>query len=186
MDNKGYIMDRVCRDGNTFRIRDKHAEMVIYNRYQRPYGIVLLDKEDVDRVGQYKWCVDGHGYVMTHRLGRIKLHHFLIGKVEGMEIDHINNKPLDNRKVNLRHVTHAENMKNLIKTKLRSEEKMYSPKIREDLIPLLYQAAKRKRRTMTKLVDSILREWLEKGGESEEAQENKGVAVKEDTQAVPG
>ena len=34
---------------------------------------------------------------------------------------------------------------------------MYSPKISEDLIPQLYQLARRARRPMTKLVDDFLR-----------------------------
>jgi len=37
---------------------------------------------------------------------------------------------------------------------------MYSPKIREDLIPKLYQVAKEKGISMTKLVDEILRDAL--------------------------
>lgn len=37
---------------------------------------------------------------------------------------------------------------------------MYSPKISEDLIPILYVTAKSKKQPMTKLVDSILRQHL--------------------------
>lgn len=36
----------------------------------------------------------------------------------------------------------------------------YSPKIREDLIPVLYRMAKEKNQPMTKVVDQILREDL--------------------------
>jgi hypothetical protein len=58
-------------------------------------------------------------------------------------------------------------------------KKMYSPKIREDLIPLLYKAAKRKGLPMTKLVDKFIREGLnnllaqkmpDKGGEKDVAE----------------
>lgn len=38
---------------------------------------------------------------------------------------------------------------------------MYSPKIREDLIPKLYRIAKKKGVAMTELVDNIIREALE-------------------------
>jgi hypothetical protein len=34
---------------------------------------------------------------------------------------------------------------------------MYSPKIRDDLIPLLYRLARQEGKTMTRLVDEILR-----------------------------
>ena len=37
----------------------------------------------------------------------------------------------------------------------------YSPKIREDLIPVLYRLAKEEKRPMTKVVDQILREGLD-------------------------
>lgn len=38
---------------------------------------------------------------------------------------------------------------------------MYSPRIAEDLIPRLYQAAKAKKMPMTQVVDEILRQALE-------------------------
>lgn len=37
---------------------------------------------------------------------------------------------------------------------------MYSPKISEDLIPVLYVTAKTKKQPMTKLVDNIIRQYL--------------------------
>lgn len=37
---------------------------------------------------------------------------------------------------------------------------MYSPKIREDLIPVLYQMGKEQRKPMTKVVDEILRGYI--------------------------
>ena len=39
---------------------------------------------------------------------------------------------------------------------------MYSPKITEDLIPLLYQEAKKREMHMTELVAQLLREALER------------------------
>jgi hypothetical protein len=38
----------------------------------------------------------------------------------------------------------------------KGDEPMYSPKIKEELIPQLYQIKKETGRTMTKLVDSML------------------------------
>ena len=39
---------------------------------------------------------------------------------------------------------------------------MYSPKIAEDLIPLLYQEAKKRKQHMTELVAQLLREGLDR------------------------
>ncbi len=47
---------------------------------------------------------------------------------------------------------------------------MYSPKIREDLIPILFKLAIRKKRPMTKLVDEILRKELKERGWLDERQ----------------
>lgn len=38
---------------------------------------------------------------------------------------------------------------------------MYSPKIKEDLIPILYKIGKEEKKPMTKVVDEILREYLD-------------------------
>jgi len=42
---------------------------------------------------------------------------------------------------------------------------MYSPKIKEDLIPILYKLAKQERKSMTKLVDEMLRAEIVKRNE---------------------
>jgi len=39
---------------------------------------------------------------------------------------------------------------------------MYSPKIKEDLIPVIYKLAKKEGKTMTRLLDEILRKELKK------------------------
>jgi hypothetical protein len=39
---------------------------------------------------------------------------------------------------------------------------MYSPKIKEDLIPILHKLAKQERKSMTKLVDEMLRTEIAK------------------------
>jgi hypothetical protein len=46
--------------------------------------------------------------------------------------------------------------------KLRKEAGMYSPKIKDELIPMLYGLAKREGKPMTDLVDEILRAELKK------------------------
>ena len=54
----------------------------------------------------------------------------------------------------------------------------YSPKIREDLIPVLYRMGKQMRKPMTKVVDQILREDLHIRGLIDQGQGNyRGSAI---------
>ncbi len=41
------------------------------------------------------------------------MHRLIMNTPEGMDTDHINRKPLDNRRINLRVCTHGDNMQNL-------------------------------------------------------------------------
>lgn len=54
---------------------------------------------------------------------RVLLHRILIDCPNGMVIDHINRDGLDNRKSNLRIVTHAENLLNTRKSKTKNKYK---------------------------------------------------------------
>lgn len=84
---------------------------------------VKLDTQDVERVKMFKW----HGqrdnrsnkiYVTTGKVTNgkkktILLHRYIMLPVEkGKVVDHINHNTLDNRRVNLRAVSHAENISN--------------------------------------------------------------------------
>jgi hypothetical protein len=76
---------------------------------------LLLDREDTERVALRKWHFNGCGYLVTsvNHGSQVLLHHYLIGRpLYGLEVDHINRNKLDNRKANLRFVTHSENQRN--------------------------------------------------------------------------
>jgi predicted lipoprotein len=49
---------------------------------------------------------------------------------------------------------------------------MYSPKITEELIPQLYHIKKETRTTMTKVVDSMIREGIRRWKQQKERNEN--------------
>lgn len=77
---------------------------------------VKIDKEDLDRVSVYSWHQNKRsggvpGYIRSGN-NSVSLHQLILGKKEGYEVDHINRDVLDNRKANLRFVTHSENMRN--------------------------------------------------------------------------
>lgn len=73
-------------------------------------GCAIVDIEFAYLKEESKYNRDKNGYARTCIRGnRIRLHTLIMGKKEGYEIDHINRDKLDNRKSNLRFVTHAEN-----------------------------------------------------------------------------
>lgn len=78
----------------------------------------FVDDDDFDRINKYRWSYHGGGYAARgyHNNGKlitVKLHQEIMGKSQpGYEIDHINGHKLDNRKCNLRIVTHQQNVFN--------------------------------------------------------------------------
>ena len=86
---------------------------IIDNGYQ-----ILIDKEDAEKISKYRWRVDqATGYIYSDFIGKkIYLHRFIMNihtDTSGRVVDHINRNKKDNRKENLRIVTHAENLRNL-------------------------------------------------------------------------
>lgn len=84
----------------------------------------LIDDEDYERVITLRWIARKRVrksrtvYYVSAYIGNrkdIRLHTFLIGKKEGLEIDHIDGNPLNNQKNNLRFVTNSQNQYNRFK-----------------------------------------------------------------------
>ena len=75
----------------------------------------LIDDEDFEVISPFQWSYHGDGYAARgyHEDGKliiVKMHQAVLGKPpKGFEIDHINGNKLDNRKCNLRVVTHQQN-----------------------------------------------------------------------------
>jgi hypothetical protein len=84
--------------------------------------VALVDDDMFDYLSQFHWHYHKRGYATSH-VGKvpfrfmIRMHREIMKPPEGMQIDHINGDKLDNRRVNLRVCTNAENQHNL---KLRS------------------------------------------------------------------
>lgn len=80
----------------------------------------ILDDEDHERLAQHKWHVTTNtAYPYAYRnvtvdgvRSKVLMHHDVVGREDGKVIDHANQNTLDNRKMNLRVCTHAENMRN--------------------------------------------------------------------------
>jgi len=85
----------------------------------------FIDEEDYDIIKPYTWHKHKDGYLRTRydvvdgKNKYILLHSLILGRFGDKldDVDHINRQPWDNRKINLRIVSHSENMKNLNKKK---------------------------------------------------------------------
>jgi hypothetical protein len=95
--------------------------------------VVLIDDEELHKTEGYGWSpsFDSNNgskklpYIVAHSSRKnyakdhtIRLHRLIMNAQKGQIVDHINGNPLDNRKVNLRFATPAQNNANSIKSKL--------------------------------------------------------------------
>lgn len=96
---------------------DGYAEVVLRNKIGEVTGIVKIDLEDVDKVSQHKWHITKAprtSYAATHIDGNTKLflHRFVLDYYGVLDVDHINHDGMDDRKENLRIITHSANLTN--------------------------------------------------------------------------
>lgn len=84
--------------------------------------VAIVDESDFEWLAQYNWQAydRGNTWYAKARLpspARAPLyaimHRMIVGCPIGLEVDHINGDGLDNRRCNLRIVTHAQNMANM-------------------------------------------------------------------------
>ena len=81
----------------------------------------IVDDEDFEYLNQWKWSYytskKYSGYAKRIDLSRggricVTMHRLITQAPKGFEVDHINHNTLDNRKENLRIVTHSQNLQN--------------------------------------------------------------------------
>jgi hypothetical protein len=95
--------------------------------------VAIVDDDMYEGLSAYKWHVSKSGatyYAVRHilpasaGLGKMKMHHQVIGKPEnGLVVDHIDGNGLNNTKENLRFVTVRENQQNQKLTTLKKHSK---------------------------------------------------------------
>jgi len=96
---------------NEYRVEDGVVYVELSNG-----GTMLCDESDWERFKDRTWIRNEKGYVYTSKTkdwqGCNLFHVAVIGKHDGMDIDHINRNKLDNRRCNLRVCSHHANSTN--------------------------------------------------------------------------
>jgi hypothetical protein len=85
-----------------------------------------VDEQDEALARSHKWTLHTGGYAVTRVIAggqrtSLYLHRLILQAPDGLEVDHINGDPLDNRRCNLRLVTRGQNEQN--KRKVRRDSK---------------------------------------------------------------
>ncbi|MGA2069954.1 MAG: AP2 domain-containing protein [Sedimentisphaerales bacterium] len=113
--------------------------VMVWRRYRYGYDYrrielgegewTIVEPRDYYRFGQFRWSIGGRGRNIyacrTVRMGDGKtkmalLHREIMEAPSGLLVDHKNGDTLDNRRVNLRLATHAENTQNRRKTQSKT------------------------------------------------------------------
>lgn len=120
----GVILERTRFDKNEIIKHEDYGEIILYSNDQKEVGRTFIDTEDIEKCKNLKWYLKiskNNKPYAQHRVGRIHLSHFVLGinkkqlDKQKMEVDHIDGDSLNNRKSNLRIVTHKKNMQNQTK-----------------------------------------------------------------------
>lgn len=91
------------------------AQIPLRNRQGVIMTHALVDDEDAEEVGRWRWCLGWGGYAGRNDGRSVLLHRYLLGLEHGdpRQGDHKNRDRLDDRRANLRIVTRAEQQQNL-------------------------------------------------------------------------
>lgn len=77
--------------------------------------VAIVDDDRLEELSKFTWFVTGNGYAYRKtRIGNstTSMHHAVLPRIDGFDVDHINGNRLDNRKENLRYATRSQNLRN--------------------------------------------------------------------------
>lgn len=99
---RGKFCSRVCRNAPRPGVpqADGTVHVPLFSG-----GFAVIDSEDAERALAHNWADDGDGYPITHIGGKmVRMQRFIMGDPPepGLQVDHINRTPRDNRRANLR------------------------------------------------------------------------------------
>ena len=88
-----------------------YLALELYSKSGEVVGTTLFDKEDYDKLKDFKWCMSrGYAYTTIPEGNRVTpMTHMILDVSKGRQVDHINGNKLDNRKKNIRLCTIEQN-----------------------------------------------------------------------------
>lgn len=112
----GHVLDnnpRTIYDKNNYTIVGNCVYIDLYNSSCDVVAQAIIDLEDLNKVKHIKWRLNSNGYAVNNSKfkGSTTFLHRVVLNTNSI-IDHINHNVLDNRKCNLRIVTHSQNQMN--------------------------------------------------------------------------
>lgn len=106
--NKQKENERLCKE--ILRNNDGIAIIITSDKKE-----ILVDDDKYHKLIKYSWSTKlNYSYALVDNK-KTQIHRFLMNAKKGEIIDHINNNPLDNRLINLRHSTYSQNNHNKLK-----------------------------------------------------------------------
>ena len=113
----GKFLDITIYDSNGYIMHEDYAEIVLRDKHSCVVGVAIIDIEDVGIAKQYKWhmrkSLNTNYAACTLKDGqKLFLHRLVLGYSGKDDVDHIDHNGLNNRKSNLRVVTHDTNLRN--------------------------------------------------------------------------
>lgn len=114
----GKILKRTIKDLNEIVLYDDYAEIVIYNYKCNEVARTKIDIEEIEKCKIHKWSMyitQQKGIYIAKKSKENKsiyLHRYIMRCPSNKVVDHINHDTLDNRKRNMRIITHQQNIMN--------------------------------------------------------------------------
>ncbi len=106
----GRLFEHTRYDLPKIEIDGSIARLPLYNNKGEKIVEVLIDADEVEWVGKYKWYRGGKGHILNKHIG--SLARAIVKAQPGDIVDHINRNTFDNRKANLRIVDRSANVRN--------------------------------------------------------------------------
>jgi hypothetical protein len=107
----GKILERTIYDLNTYWFENNICYIQIFDRFNNPKCVVMIDVEDYEKVKDYKWGCYGNGYIGNKTFGYLSRYIMNITN-PNIKVDHKFHNLFDNRKSFLRPCFQNQNIMN--------------------------------------------------------------------------